>query len=137
MKKAISKVIQEAAEITDVDSRVDYLIKNQNEPMKELLKLAVSKNVEWDLPEGAPPYKPSSYLDQEGMLYHETRRLYLFLKSGNTNLTKIKREMLYINLLESLHPGDAELLIAVKDKKLPKTLNKKVINKAFPGLVED
>jgi hypothetical protein len=45
--------------------------------------------------------------------------------------------MLFINMLESLHPKDAELIIAAKDKKLPKGITKKVVNLAFPRLIED
>lgn len=132
-KLALSQIIKNAAEIKAVPERVNYLRQQQSEPLKQLLKLGLS-DVEWDLPEGAPPYKTSPYLDQEGMLYHETRRLYLFLKGGNQDLNKFKREMLYIGLLESIHPQDAELLIDIKDKKLPKTISKKVVEEAFPGL---
>jgi hypothetical protein len=42
--------------------------------------------------------------------------------------------MLFIGLLESLHPKDANLLIAVKDKKV-EGLNAATINEAFPGLI--
>lgn len=133
-KLGLSQIVKNASEIKSVPERINYLRQHQSEPLKQLLQLGLS-DVEWDLPEGAPPYKVSPYLDQEGMLYHETRRLYLFLKGGGRpDLNKVKREMLYIGILESIHPQDAELLVDIKDKKLPKTISKKVVEEAFPGL---
>ena len=71
-------------------------------------------------------------------LMSEARRLYLFIRGGNPNLTKIKREALYIELLESIHPEDAKLLISIKDKKIPyKGITLKIIKEAFPILIED
>lgn len=135
-KQALSQIIKSASEIKSVSERVDYLREHQSEPLKQLLKLGLSK-VEWDLPKGSPPYKMSQFLDQEGMLYHEVRRLYLFMKGGNSDLSEIKREMLFIGLLESIHPLDAELLVDIKDGKLPKTITKKIVEEAFPGVFGD
>jgi len=88
------------------------------------------------LPEGAPPYKPCEFLDQEGRLYTEARKLYLFIEGGNPNLNKVKREMLFIQLIESLDQRDAELLIAIKDKMLPyKNITEKIVRAAFPDLL--
>ena len=69
------------------------------------------------------------------MLYTEARRLYLFIEGGNPNLTQLKRESMFVDLLQSINPEDAKLLISIKDKKLPyKGLSSKTVLKAFPGL---
>lgn len=133
----IAQIITDAAKIDDENDRVAFLQKNDNPTLREILRLGLSKSVEWDLPEGAPPFKKSPYIDIEGRLYQEMRTMYLYLKGGNPDLNKVKREFLFIGLLESLDPRDADLLIDVKDKKLPKTLNKKVVNQAFPGLIDE
>ena len=135
-KLSLGQIVENASKIADVNERVAYLQQHQSQPLKELLRLGLSRNVEWDLPEGAPPYKVQQFLDQEGMLYHEARRLYLFIKGERSDLTKLKKEMLYIGLLESIHPQDAQLLIDIKDKKLPKTISKKIVDAVFPGLVD-
>ena len=44
--------------------------------------------------------------------------LYNFVKGGNNSLSTIRRETMFINLLEGLHPEEAEVLCLVKDKKL-------------------
>ncbi|NDB83826.1 MAG: hypothetical protein EB127_14045, partial [Alphaproteobacteria bacterium] len=61
-----------------------------------------------------------------------------FLEGGNNDLTKLKREQLFIGLLESLDKEDAKLLCAVKDKKLPyKGITQQVVKDAFPGLIQE
>ena len=51
-------------------------------------------------------------------LRREYQNLYHFVKGGNDHLTTIRREMMFINLLQGLHPREAEVLILTKDKKL-------------------
>ncbi len=51
-------------------------------------------------------------------LRREYMNLYHYVKGGNDSLTTLRREMMFINLLEGLHPREAELLDKVKDKKL-------------------
>jgi hypothetical protein len=61
----------------------------------------------------------------------------MYLLGNKPELTRIKRESLFIGLLESIDRRDAELLIRVKDQKLPRTISTKVVNKAFPGLINE
>lgn len=48
----------------------------------------------------------------------ESKNFYHFLKGGNMSLSTIRRESMFINLLEGLHPLEAEIICLVKDKKL-------------------
>lgn len=137
LKLAIAQIIDEASKIESIEDRAQYLRNHESEQLKYLLQLALTPSVKWDIPEGAPPYNPCDYLDIEGRLYQECRTLYLYLEGGNPNLTKLKRETLFIGLLESIDKRDAELLIKVKDKELPRTISTKVVNLAFPGLINE
>lgn len=104
-----------------------------------LIKLALDPNIVWALPPGAPPYKPCELIDIEGVLVREiNRKAYIFLQGGNNNLKQSRREELFIQLLETLPPKDAEMLIQIKDKKLPfRGITKSIVNEAFPGLIND
>ena len=51
-------------------------------------------------------------------LRREYQNLYHYIKGGNDTLTSIRREMMFINLLQGLHPKEAEVIILTKDKKL-------------------
>jgi hypothetical protein len=138
MRLALFQVLQQASEISGTNAKVEFLRQHDSNPLKMLLKYALDPNIEWDLPDTDPPYKPCPYPAQETRLIAESRRLYLFIKGGNPNLNKIKREALYIELLESVHPDDAKLLNAAKNKKIPyKGITPKLVNEAFPGLIEE
>ena len=51
-------------------------------------------------------------------LRKEWQNLYHYVKGGNDTLTTIRREMMFINLLQGLHPKESEVLILTKDKRL-------------------
>ena len=134
---SLGQIITDAAAITDKEERVNFLRKNDTPALRQILELGLNPHIRWDLPEGAPPFKRCDLLDVEGRLYGEMRTMYIYLEGGNPALNKVKREMLYIGLLESIDPRDADLLIMIKDKKLPKSINAKVVNEAFPGLINE
>ena len=131
---AIAEILDLVKESKDVQTKVSLLRQYDNETLRYILELAFHPNVGWWLPEGAPPYKPCEVLDTEGRLYQEARTLPLYLYGNRPDLKQHQRENLFIGLLESLHPKDANLLIAVKDKKVA-GLNVATINEAFPGLI--
>lgn len=51
-------------------------------------------------------------------LRREYQNLYHYVKGGNNSLNNIRREMMFINLLQGLHPKEAEVVCLVKDKRL-------------------
>jgi hypothetical protein len=51
-------------------------------------------------------------------LRREYQNLYHYVQGGNNTLSTIRREMMFINLLQGLHPKEAEVLILVKDGSL-------------------
>ncbi|NBW57430.1 hypothetical protein EBR43_06530 [bacterium] len=134
--KSIYTLLKECNDCKTVDERVNALRERDHPVLRLILRYTFDPSIVFILPEGAPPYKPCDFLDQEGRLYVEARKLYLFVEGGNPNLTKLKREILFIQLIESIDKNDAELLINIKDKKLPfKSITKAVVTKAFPDLI--
>lgn len=67
----------------------------------------------------------------------EYTKFYNYVKGGNDALSKLKKETMFINLLEGLHPLEAEILILVKDKKLQDKYNitKEIVSEAYPDIV--
>ena len=90
-----------------------------------------------DLPEGEPPFrkdtdKPIGY--SESSLQLELRRFYVWLEP-TTNLPKLKKESLFVNMLEGIHWTEAEALCLAKDRKLHtkyKSLKEDIVREAFP-----
>ena len=66
----------------------------------------------------------------------EYQKLYNFVRGGNDGLSSIRRETMFINLLQGLHPLEAEILILTKDKKLGDKykLTKEIIAEAYPDI---
>jgi hypothetical protein len=66
----------------------------------------------------------------------EYRTFYNFIRGGNDSLSSLKRESMFINLLQGLHPLEAEILILCKDKKLDTKykIDKKHIAQAYPEI---
>ena len=61
---------------------------------------------------------------------------YNFIKGGNSSLSSLRRETMFINLLQGLHPLEAELLVLVKDKKLESKykITKQIVSEAYPDI---
>jgi hypothetical protein len=70
-------------------------------------------------------------------LRREYQNLYHFVKGGNDTLSTIRRETMFINILQGLHPKEAEVLCLVKDKKLTTKYNitKELVSESYPDIV--
>ena len=66
----------------------------------------------------------------------EYTKFYNFCKGGNPSLSSLRRETMFINILEGLHPLEAELLCLVKDKKLEDKykITKEIVSTAYPEI---
>lgn len=96
----------------------------KNDPAIDLVfKYAFHPNGKMLLPEDEPPYRPDAAPIgmSPAVLRHEMTKLYVFCRK---DLTNVRREQLFINLLESVHPSEAKVLIAIKDRKLDKMYKK-------------
>ena len=137
MKLGLAEILKKASELEKKQDKIEYIRKYDSHALRAVLKYAYDPKVKFLLPEGEPPYKPNDLPDQENILYSELRRLYLFIEGGNEGLKPVRREYLFIQLLESVDKEDAKLICAVKDKKIPyKGITKKFVEELYPGLLE-
>lgn len=136
MRTSISEILAKTAKLP-VNERATFLQQNDSMPLRVILQYALDPRIEWLLPQGTPPYKPTDHLDQQGNLFREIRKLHNFIKGGgHPDMHPLKRETLFIQFIEGLDPEDAKLICSVKDKKIPyKGITVKLVNSAFPGLV--
>lgn len=90
----------------------------ENIALKIMFQYAFIPEKKFDLPEGDPPFKPDPA--PLGMspsnFIQEIRRWYIFTREKV--LPKVRKEQLFIQLLESVHPSEAKILLAIKDQKL-------------------
>lgn len=82
-----------------------------------LLRFAFDPSIRFKLPKGVPPFRPSA--EPMGMspgnFYQYVRKFPLYLRE---DISSFRLEQLFIQMLESLHPAEAEICILIKDQKL-------------------
>ena len=97
------------------------------------------------LPEGNVPYEPvegdvqaskEQGVPQRTTIRNAARQFYRFVKGGDDQLNKIKRESIFINILQTLPQPEAEILVLVKDKALNTKYNitKELVSEAYPEI---
>lgn len=91
--------------------------------LRVLLDYAFDPEKKFVLPEGDPPFKPDP--GPLGMspanLMMEVKRFYVFCRK---DLKPYKRESLFVQLLENIHPTEAKMMLHVKDQTLTKMFPK-------------
>ena len=138
MRVGVAEFLEKVGKLKKKEEKIAALQHNDSFVIRTILQGAFDPKIKWALPEGTPPYKPSELVDQENVLIRECRRLVHFVEGGNPGLKQLRRETLFVEMLESVAPKDAILLCAIKDKKLPfKGITVDIVKEAFPGLIAD
>lgn len=139
-KKTFHEIFTEVDKTSGRGNKIAVLHKYSSPALKAVLGYTYDPTVKWLLPEGTPPYKPTDDIDTHSVFYAEIRKLYLFTdgpSDAQKNLKQTRREQLFIEILESIHPDDAKVLIAMKDRRLPyKGLTAKLVQEAFPNMTK-
>lgn len=90
---------------------------SKNYAICTLMQYSFDKNLRFSLPEGEPPFKPDAA--PLGMspsnFYQQVKKLYVFTR---TDISNVRREQLFIQFLEGLHPSEAKVCVAIKDQNL-------------------
>ena len=104
----------------DKTGKIAILKQFDNQAMRQLLKAAFDPKIKFDLPDGNPPYikNEAPAGTEHTSLASEAKKLYHFVVGGNNAINKLKKETMFIQMLEGLHEQDAEVLMAIKNKNL-------------------
>ena len=135
---SIPRIFEDVAAANSIQARKKVLLENESNPLKDLLRYAFHPDIKFALPSGAPPYKTVGSPDEYNptYLYPNIRKFYLYIEGGHDGLTQLRREQLFVSMLESLHPKEADVVIQVKDKKLKfRGLTYKLVKDTFPDLI--
>ena len=132
----LHEILTKVNNAKDKPKKIQVLKENDSVPLRQVLKGAFDPNIEWDLPEGTPPYKENDAPagTEHTTLYQEAKRLWHFVKGADPKLSKTKKEMMFIQILEGLHSTEADVLIALKEKSLEKSftgLTSELVKAAF------
>lgn len=137
MQLLLNEVLQKVSNAKTKAQKVKLLQQHNTPALRQILIANFDDSVISMLPEGDVPFEQNDVPEEteHTKLIHEYRKLYLFFKGG-ANLSQNRREMLFIQLLEGLHKGEAEVLCLMKDKKLGKRwkITKQCVEEAFPQI---
>ena len=118
--------------------KVEILQKYEDLSLKTLFIWNFDDTVISVVPEGEVPYKENEVPigTDHTSLRREYEHLYNFVKGGNDGLSSLRRETMFIQMLEGLHPEEAKILCLVKDKRLQSKykLTYDVVAEAYPDI---
>lgn len=134
--KGVFEIFNEAAGLASDNDKANFLRENGNYfAVKSIIQGCYDPNIKFLLPEGTPPYQTADGISVETRLHSMAKRFDIFVEGGRPVATQTKREMLFIELLESIHPSDAEIVVRMKEKRDPVDgINRRVAALAFPEL---
>lgn len=134
---AIFEILRDASKQTTDGKKADFLRKvGDNFAIKSILQGCFNPAVKFLLPAGAPPYQEADPTMVETRLYSMSKRFNMFVENGRAVASQTKREVLFIELLESIHPEDAKVVLKMVSKQDPwEGITHAVAYKAFPDHV--
>jgi|TARA_B100001113_G_scaffold28744_1_gene20695 hypothetical protein len=138
MKLMLSEIIQKAHNAKTKAEKIKILQSNNSQALRSLFIWNYDDSVTSVIPEGEVPYRPNEAPQgtEHTNLALESRKFYYFVKGGADNLSRTKRETMFIQMCEGLHKDEAAILCLVKDKQLGKKyrITKAVVTDAFPEI---
>ena len=134
---SLAEIVNTARKAETVEEKVAILKRNETKQLKDILALMCDARWTFDLPETAPPYNKTESHETHGQLYREMRKMPYFVKqrSESQSVPRIKKESLFIQMLESVSEDDAELVLKTISKEPYPDLAPEVINQAFPNCI--
>lgn len=135
----IHEVIENVSKKKTKDEKIELLKQHESWALKDVLRGTYDSSIEWNMPKGNPPFTKNQEHNAPSNLLRENTKFKYFVKGGpGDKMPKFKREKIFIGLLESIHPKDAEIVVGMINKSLPvKGITKNLVKEAFPNLIKD
>lgn len=140
IKYQVYETLDKVTKAKSRKDKVSILQKEQSNALRDVLRGTFDNVIQWNLPAGTVPYNPSSDESPPTTLLREHMKFKYFVKGlrESERLTSVKREKLFLDMVETVHPRDAELIVTMINKKPPmKGITKKLVTEAFPDLLHE
>jgi len=132
------EVLELASKQKTKAKKIEILQEYESDALKSILIWNFDQTVISLIPEGTVPYTKNEVPigTDHTSLRREWKNLYHFVKGGNDKISAIRRETMFIQMLEGLHPEESEIVCLVKDKALEDKYNitYDVVRKAYPDI---
>ena len=134
----LSEILQKVSSAKTKKEKVDLLQEYNNNGLRAVLIINFDESLKFLLPDGEVPFDANDAPagTDHTRLDHEYRGLYRFFKGGDSSIKGMKREQLFVQLLEGLHQDEANLLVSAcnKDIQAKYRITKQVVSEAFPSI---
>ena len=137
MRLLMHEVLQKVSNAKTKKEKIKLMQEFNTNALRMLFIINFDYSVVSLLPPGDVPYTPNEAPDgtQHTILEKEARLLHHFFKGGS-NVSQVKREQMFVQMLEGLSAGEADVLIKAKDKQIGKRwkITKAAVSEAFPSI---
>ena len=134
----VTEILQKDSSAKTKAEKVELLQEYNNNALRAILIINFDETLEFLLPPGEVPFSPNEAPigTEHTRLIHEYKGLYRFFKGGDSEIKGMKREQLFVQLLEGLHETEANLLVSAcnKDIQAKYRVTKQVVSEAFPQI---
>ena len=134
----LTEILQKVSSAKTKKEKVDLLQQYNSQGFRSLLIINFDDSLEFLLPEGDVPFTPNDAPagTEHTRLTQEYRGLYRFFKGGDASIKGMRREQLFVQLLEGLHADEANMLVSACNKDLQSKyrITKAVVAEAFPSI---
>lgn len=135
----LTEVLRKVSNAKTKNEKIKLLRDHSSVALRQILIINFDDSLVSMLPEGDVPYTPNDAPvgTEHTRLESEYKGLYRFFKGGADKLPSLKRESMFVQLLEGLSAEEAELLCLVKDGRLSekyKRITKSVVSEAYPQI---
>ena len=134
----VTEILQKVSSAKTKKEKVDLLQEYNNNGLRAVLIINFDESLKFLLPEGDVPFSANDAPagTDHTRLDHEYRGLYRYFKGGDSSIKSMKREQLFVQLLEGLYKDEAEMLVLAcnKDLQAKYRVTKAVVQEAFPSI---
>tara|TARA_B100000927_G_scaffold126845_1_gene102327 strand:- start:1111 stop:1563 length:453 start_codon:yes stop_codon:yes gene_type:complete len=134
----LTEIIQKVSSAKTKKEKVELLQEYNNNGLRAVLIINFDDSLKFLLPEGDVPFKRNEAPagTEHTRLDHEYKGFYRFFKGGDSTISNMNREKLFIQLLEGLQETEADLFILACNKDLQSKyrVTKAVVAEAFPEI---
>ena len=132
----MSEVLTKVNNAKTKDKKIAVLKEHDSEPLRMLIKSSFDPKIKWVMPEGQVPYKPNEAPEgtEHTLLSQEVRKFWHYIEGADNQTPRMRKETMFIQMLEGLHHSEAEVVCHAKDKILHqkyKGLSDAVVKTAF------
>lgn len=127
------------AELKKAKDKTKHLKENLSFGVATILQLNFSNRIHLDLPEGEPPFTPDTSTPDRSLLRFDKAVKNLAYCVKGHNIPAVKKEKIFVQILESVTEDDAKIIIAAKDKKLTELypdITADLVKKVAPELLK-